>query len=89
MKHAPIATANAAAVTAGVVYIVCRILVGLFPDISFSIAQSWFHDIALTKLDTSSLTPGSFILGIVSSVITVWIIGYLFAAVYNYFLKAK
>ena len=89
MKHEPIVTANAVAATTAIVYVFCRILVGLFPDLFFTIAQSWFHGIALSKLDSWNLTTGSFILGIVSSTITACIVGYIFANIYNYFLKAK
>lgn len=89
MKHQPIVTANAIAATTAIVYVFCRILVGLFPDLSFAIAQFWFHGIALSRLNSWNLTTESFILGIVSSTITAWIVGYIFANIYNYFLKAK
>lgn len=89
MKHEPMVTANAVAATTAIVYVLCRILVGLFPDLSFTVAQSWFHGIALGQLGSWNLTPPSFILGIVSSAITAWIVGYIFASVYNFFLKSK
>ena len=89
MKHEPIITANAIAGTVGVIYVVCRILVGLFPDLSFTIAQSWFHGIELTKMNSWNLSVGSFLLGLISSVITAWLVGYLFAFLYNFFLKGK
>lgn len=82
-------TANAVAATTAVVFIVCRLLVGLFPDASFTIAQSWFHGIALTKLDSWNLTAESLVLGLVSATITAWLLGYLFAYTYNWFLKKK
>ncbi len=78
---------NALAVTTATVYVLCRILVSLFPDLSFTIAQSWFHGIELSKLDSWNLTTSSFILGIVSSTITVWVVGYIFANIYNYFIR--
>jgi len=87
MKHNPTATANAAGVTTAIVFVLCRILVSLFPDLSFAIAQSWFHGITLSKLDTLSLTFSSFVLGLISSTITAWVIGYIFAKVYNSFVK--
>lgn len=87
MKHNPKATANAVGVTTAIVFVVCRILIGLFPDLSFAIAQSWFHGIALSKLDTFSLTFSSFVLGLISSTTTAWVIGYIFAKVYNSFAK--
>jgi hypothetical protein len=84
MKHNPNATANAAAVTVGIIYVVCRLLVGLFPDLMMSIAQSWFHGITI---GTWSISTGNFIVGLISAVASAWVAGYLFAASYNSFLK--
>ena len=89
MKNQSYAIPNTLAVTTLIIYVLCRLLVGLFPDTFFTIAESWFHGIALSKLDTWSLTASSFILGIVSSTITAWLIGYILAQVYNYFMKRK
>ena len=80
---------NTLAVTSVIVYAVCRLLVGIFPDISFTIAQSWFHGIAINKQDAWDLTLSSSILGIVSLTITAWTAGFIFAYVYNYFAKRK
>lgn len=87
MKNTPTVTANAIAVTTAIVFVLCRVLVGLFPEASFTVAQSWFHGIELSRLDVWSLSFSSFVLGLISSLITAWVIGYIFASVYNYFLK--
>lgn len=81
------ATANAAGMTTAVVYVVCRVLVWLFPDWFFVVAQSWFHGMELTKLGVQSLTMGNFVLGLVTATVSAWLVGYLFAIKYNYFLK--
>ena len=78
MKVQSYAIPNALAVTTAIIYVLCRVLVGLFPDISFAIAQSWLHGIELSQLEAWNLTFVSFVLGIISSTITAWIIGYLF-----------
>lgn len=78
MKHNPIATANALAATIAIFYVACRMLVFLFPGFMFSIAQSWFHDVKLTRLDSTSLSLSDFLLGFVSSVALAWITGYLY-----------
>jgi len=88
MKHNPIGTANAVAVTTAIIYIVCRVGVSLFPDLSMTIAQSWFHGIQLTQISELNFTFGSFILGLATSTIGTWLVGYLFAKLYNYFLKS-
>jgi len=87
MKHEPNAVANALGVTIGVIYIVCAGAVILLPDISMTVAQSWFHGLDLSKISGFTVNPGSFILGLVTSVGGSWLVGFLFATVYNYFLK--
>ncbi|KKS77719.1 MAG: hypothetical protein UV74_C0013G0095 [Candidatus Woesebacteria bacterium GW2011_GWB1_43_14] len=87
MKNNPTATANALAATTGVVYVACRILVSLFPDLMFSVGQSWLHGIELTRLGSWNLSLGTFTVGLASSVIFAWVIGYAFAVSYNYFSK--
>lgn len=89
MRYKPIVIANSLAITTAIIYVICQVLVGLFPDLSFTIAQSWFHGIELSKLGSWNLTTSSFILGIVSSTITAWIIGYIFVYVYNFIGKSK
>ena len=89
MKHEPIATANAAATTTAVLFIACRVLVGLFPGLMFTVAQSWFHGVTLARFDSSNLSASSLLIGLVSSTIIAWIVGYVFAKAYNYFLKGK
>ncbi|MBI2029833.1 hypothetical protein HYT02_05435 [Candidatus Gottesmanbacteria bacterium] len=88
MKKDPIATAHAAGITAGIIFVVCRLAFALLPNLTMAIAQSWFHSIALNQV-SGSLTTGSFILGLVSLIISAWLVGYVFANLYNYFLKSK
>ena len=87
MKHNPTATANALATTSGVFYIACRLLVSLLPDFSFSIAQSWFHGLGIAQSGSWNLSLESFLVGLISFTVLAWVIGYLFASVYNYFSK--
>lgn len=89
MKHDPLTTANAVGVTTAIVFLACRFLIGLFPDLSFTIAQSWFHGIELTKLGSWNLTTEAFVLGLVSATIGAWLVGYLFATLYNFFIKSS
>lgn len=89
MKHDPMTTANALATTTAAIYIACRVLIGLFPDLSFAVAQSWFHGIEIQKLGSWSLDMGSFVLGLVSITVTGWLLGWCFAHCYNMYLKKK
>lgn len=78
---------NALAVTTAIIYVLCRVLVGLFPDAFFAIAQSWFHGIGFSKLSVESLTMSSLLLGLISSTITAWVVGYIFIRVYKSLAK--
>ena len=88
MKHLPISTANATAATVSLVYVVCAIGVLLFPDISMTVARSWFHGIDISKIALSTQTNlGSLLLGFITAIAGRWLLGYIFANFYNYFLK--
>lgn len=88
MKHLPIATANATAATVAVVYIVCAISVLLFPDLAMTIARSWFHGIDISALTLSTQTnAGSLMLGFITATVSGWLLGYVFANLYNMFAK--
>jgi len=87
MKHDVPGTAKATAATVGVIYIACALAIMLLPNFSMTIAQSWFHNLDLSKISGSTVTVGSFILGLVTSTTGGWLIGYVFATAYNYFVK--
>lgn len=87
MKHNQTATANALATTVGIFYIGCRILVSLFPDLMFSIARSWLHGMVLTQSGSWNLSLETFMVGLVSSVVSAWVIGYVFTVTFNYFSR--
>lgn len=78
---------NALAVTTAIIFVLCRILVGFFPDAFFTIAWSWFHGIEVNKLGAWNMDVPSFILGLVSATITAWIIGYIFSKIYRLVAK--
>lgn len=79
---------NAFAITVAIVYIICRLLISIIPgDLSFAIASSWFHGIQLSNAGSWDLTMSSFILGLVSSAVSAWVIGYIFVLVYKRFSK--
>ena len=59
------ALANAAGATTAIVFIACRILVGMLPTFMFSMAQSWFHGIELAQANTWNIPVSTFIFGLV------------------------
>ena len=86
MKHNEMTTANALAVTMGSIYVACALLVAVFPAFFRTVATSWFHGWNMELLWTGA-PRGNFILGLVSSMVGSWLVGYLFAWTYNKFLK--
>lgn len=89
MKHNPVVTANAAALTIAVVYVVCAVSILLFPGLSMTVAQSWFHGLDLSRISALNVTLGSFILGLVTSTIGAWLVGYLFSWSFEKFSKGN
>lgn len=87
LSHDPMATANAAAATTAVVFIACRLLVSAFPGGMFTLAQSWFHGVQLARMMTWNTAPTTFVLGLVSSALFGWVVGYVFALFYNIFTR--
>jgi hypothetical protein len=61
MKHHPTATANALAATTAIIYVVCRGAFVVAPDLTMTIAKSWFHgiDISLIAAKVSIRGHGS------------------------------
>ncbi|MBI3342924.1 hypothetical protein HY032_02100 [Candidatus Gottesmanbacteria bacterium] len=90
MKHDPMATANATAVTVLFIAVVCALATTLAPELSLGIAQSWFHGIDLMKVRTAiAPSAGSIIYGWITATIGGWIVGYVFASAYNWFTPKK
>ncbi|MBI5620476.1 hypothetical protein HY949_01735 [Candidatus Gottesmanbacteria bacterium] len=90
MKHNPMATANAMAATVAFIAVVCALAIILAPDLSLGIAQSWFHGIDLSKVRTTiSPSLGSLLYGWITATIGGWVVGYVFANTYNWFLPKK
>ncbi len=83
MKHNPNASANALALTGGIFYVACRLLVGIFPDLMYRVAQSWFHGMGIAKSSSWNISLESFFVGLISFTVTAWLTGYLFAWIYN------
>ena len=86
MKLRETAWANALAGTMGFVYVACALLVGLFPEVSKAVAVSWFHGFDLGKI-WEAAPRGNFVLGLITATAGSWVVGYLFAWLYNKLVK--
>ena len=76
--------ANAAALTVGILYVLCTLFVALAPDSAMSIFRGGMHmpDIG-TALGGVQVTTGGFLLGLIPMLIYSYIGAYLLATLYN------
>ena len=82
------AFANSFTVVGLGVYVVCRVLSLIAPELLFSIGRSWFHTINLDVVRTvAPMDMGTFILGAVSTFVFVWVSAYSAASLYNSWAK--
>ena len=86
LKSAPFASAVTTVTASG--FILCGLLAFLIPDLFWAIVNSWFHAINLDAVRaTTPMSFGTFILGIVTFTIYIWVITYLAANLYNKWAK--
>lgn len=80
----PIALANASAVVALGIYILCRALSLIAPDFLFSVAKSWFHTFSIDSVQVvTPLSIGELIIGAATLFVLVWLTFYVGAVLYN------
>jgi len=75
-----------ASITFSITFTVCALAVALFPDGTVSFFNAWFHGLDLNLLKPTGgrpLTLGQFFYGLVGVAATSFVVGTLFAAVYN------
>ncbi len=82
------AFANAAATIMAVWVVVCAFLSYIAPELLFSVAQSWMHNINLDAARTTfTPSPGSLLLGLVSASGLTWVTAYATIILYNKWAK--
>ena len=86
----PVPFANAAAIVAASVYVLCRVLVAIMPNVLFGMMQTWVHTVNLESLQLDeSLSFGTFLGGLISLVVLVWLLVYATIALYNRLANGK
>ena len=70
-------------IVAGIASIVCAVLFWIAPAFTLNLFGSLTHGIDLSKIATTTLSFGRFLLGFIVSVILGYLVGALFAFVYN------
>lgn len=85
LKEMPFA--NALAVVSGGLFVVCRLLAIVAPDLLRNLGQAWFHSYDFSILPVASLGFGDFVFGLITVVAAGWLFGYFLAWVYNKLAK--
>ena len=81
------ATGIALALTFLIVSIVCLLFVLIAPGFAVSLFGSFMHGIDITKIAVTPSFSGNTLLGIIVVVVGGYLIGALFALIYNKFAK--
>jgi hypothetical protein len=70
--------------TMSIVYATCTLLVAIVPQSALVVFyKNMYHGIDVTTIIGNAPTIGGFLIGLLSVAISSWLIGALFAAIYN------
>ena len=84
----PQAFANAYTIVGIGLYIGCRVLTLVVPDLLFAVGQSWFHTFNMDAVSSVvSMDLNTFLLGGITFGVLAWLTGYAFASTYNRLAK--
>lgn len=75
------------AAISGMLFVACWALFALFPAGTFNFFNELFHGVDLTKIARIDISSGRTIIGLIEIVIAGFVTGWLFAIIYNYFLR--
>ncbi len=70
----------------GIVYIICAVLFAIAPKPTLGLFRDMFHGIDITKIARDGVPFGNTVAGFFEVVVLSLVVGWLFAAVYNYLL---
>jgi len=85
VKFKKLALANTLGLLGAIYFVGCYAVTLVSPSLYKTIAESWMHMLNLSGLWKSA--PEAFLLGIISFTATSWVTGWLFAWLYNKFVK--
>src|SRR5690349_15988288 len=84
----PWVVGGAVAIAFAVTYAACALAYALFPDATLSFFDAWFHGIDITLLKTPKpFTFGHFLYGLVSVVVSAFVVGVVYGYAYNGLLQ--
>ncbi len=70
-------------------YVACVLFLMAVPGAGVRFFANMFHGIDLTQIAAGSVSLGNAVVGLIELVILAFIIGWLFAAIYNAFARRK
>lgn len=84
-KPNPWVNGISAAITFSILYTVCAVTIALFPEPGLNFFNAWFHglDLSLLRTKDKPFTLAMFIYGLLGVAITTYLMGALYAAIYN------
>lgn len=86
----PVAFANAFTMVAIGLYIGCRVLSVIAPDLLFTVGKSWFHTFNLESVrSVAPMDSNLFLIGGITTAALTWVSAYALAYLYNNFARAK
>ena len=69
--------------TSGIIYIICAVLIAIFPTGTVKTFGFLFHGIDISKISRESVPFTSTILGLIEIIALSLVVGYIFAMIYN------
>lgn len=72
------------AIVSGISYLVCALLFALFPTQTLEVIDNIFHGISIKSLAEKSVSLAGIAIGLVEIAVVAYLLGALFAWVYNY-----
>ena len=82
-KLKPKAVGYSLASVAGIVSLACLLLVVIARDFTINLFGAIFHGIDLSKIVANNITVSSAVIGFVEVVVIGFVLGWLFAVIYN------
>lgn len=70
--------ANSFALATAILWVLCTLLVWLWPDFTWRVTEWWMHGMDLTAMGGWNLTLNNFLLGGLTLVASAWVTGYTF-----------
>jgi hypothetical protein len=77
MKYEKVILANAFALTTVVLWVLCTLVVAIFPDFSLSVTKWWMHGMNIFVMGSWNLDVTNVLFGGITLAISAWVTGYV------------